>query len=229
MIRQLLKSYRKQVLVDINTQKDLFLADGKACVGNHRRLLQKIRRIMAWARYDHIPVISTCEVFPENNGHEHPPYCIDGTDGQKKISYTLLKDKTSFPADGSTDFPLDILHQNRQIILHNRTQDPFDEPRIERLLTEIDANEFILIGAPAEETVKAAALGLLQRGKKVTVIKDALGSLDKQEAELAVRKMMAKGAKLINTKNIVGSSNLKGIGICDCPLCSQKKHQATSC
>jgi nicotinamidase-related amidase len=219
MIRQLIKKRRRWILIDINTQRDFFLAGGNACIRNHRRVLANVRRMMAWARRNDVRVISTCEVYPNHNGTTGVNYCIDGTDGQKKIRYTLLSNRASFPADGSTDLPADVLRQYRQIVLHKRCVDPFDEPRIERLLSEVRADNFVLIGASAEGAVKAMALGLLQRGKKVSVVVDAVGLLNKREAKLALRKMGAKGAKLIETKKLAGASHLRRVGICGCESC----------
>ena len=219
MILQLFKARRRQILIDINTQRDFLLAEGKVCIRNHRRVLGHIRRMVAWARYKNIPIISMCEVYPDNNGGNAVGYCIDGTVGQKKIRYTLLSNRTSFAADGSTDLPRDIVRRYRQIILHKRCVDPFDEPRIDRLLTEVRANEFILVGASCEGAVQATALGLLQRGKKVSVVVDAVGSHNKREAKLALRKMEAKGAKLIETRRIAGTSHLRHVGICGCERC----------
>lgn len=226
MIRQLLKFRRKQVLIDIGTQKDFFLGDRSTCIRNHRRVLANIRRVMAWARYKEIRIISTCQVYPNNNGGSAVNHCLDGTDGQKKIRYTLVDNRISFAADGNTDLPLDILRRYNQIILHKRCIDPFDEPRIERLLSEIRADNFILIGADTEGAVQAMALGLLQRGKRVAVVTDAIGSHDSREAEIALRKMQAKGAKLIETKNLAGHSHLQKVGICHCQIC-QNKHKKT--
>jgi nicotinamidase-related amidase len=227
MIRQLFKKRRKWILIDVNTQRDFFLAEGNTCIRNHRRILSNVRRMMAWAKHNDIPVISTCEVYPNHNGISEPGYCIDGTEGQKKIRYTLLNNRINFPADGSTDFSADILRQYRQIVLHKRCVDPFNEPRIERLLSEVRADNFVLIGASAEGAVKAMALGLLQRGKKVSVVTDAVGLLNKREAKLAFRKMRAKGAKLIETKKLAGVSHLTGAGICDCESCHRRMKKTT--
>ena len=219
MILQLVKSRRKQILIDIDTQKDFLLAGGKACIRNHRRVLAHIRRVMAWARFQHIPIISTAEVYPNNNGESAIGYCIDGTDGQKKVRYTLLNDRLIFAADGNTDLPRDMLRQHRQIILHKRCVDPFDEPRIDRLLSEVRANEFILVGASLEGAVKMTALGLLQRGKRVTIIVDAVGTHNNKDAKLALRKMETKGAKLVETKKLAGTSHLRQVGVCNCESC----------
>ena len=219
MILQLVRARRRRVLIDINTQRDFLLAEGKACIRNHRRVLAHIRRLIAWARSRNVPIISTAEVYPNTNDEFGVGYCIDGTEGQKKIRYTLLSNRISFPADGCTDLPRDILRRYRQIILHKRTTDPFEEPRIDRLLSEVRANEFVLVGASAEGAVMATALGLLQRGKRVTVVVDAVGAHSQREARLALRKMEAKGARLIETKRLAGTSHLRQVGICDCKRC----------
>jgi len=228
MILQLVKSRRRQILIDIDTQKDFLLASGKACIRNHRRILAHIRRVMAWARTQHIPIISTAEVYPDDNGESTVSYCIDGTDGQKKIRYTLVKDRVSFAADGNTDLPRDMLRRHKQVILHKRCVDPFDEPRIDRLLSEVRASEFILVGASLEGAVKMTALGLLQRGKKVTVIVDAVGTHNTKDAKLALRKMETKGATLIETKKLAGTSHLQQVGVCDCESCRGLNRKTTA-
>jgi nicotinamidase-related amidase len=222
VLLQMVRAKRRQVLVDINTQKDYLLPDGVASIRNHRRVLAHIRRMMAWARMTDIPIISTCEVHPSNGSHDAPPMCCaDGTIGQEKISYTLVRNRISFPADGSTDLPRDMLRRYQQVILHERCIDPFDEPRIDRLLSEVCAAEFILIGACAEGAVKAVALGLLQRDKRVMLIVDAIGYHDNREAKMAFRKMEAKGARLIETRRLAGCSHLRHIGICHCENCQR--------
>jgi nicotinamidase-related amidase len=221
-----MKKRRKYIVIDVNTQKDFFLAGGNSCIGNHRRVLANVRRIIAWARRNNVRVISTCEVYPNGNGASEPGYCMDGTEGQEKIRYTLLNNRASFAADDGSDFPEDVLRRYRQVILHKRSIDPFDEPRIERLLSEVRAENFVLIGASAEGAVKATALGLLQRGKKVIVVADAVGSLNKRESKLAFRKMSAKGAKLVETKKLAGTSHLRHVGICECESCQGRTRKA---
>jgi nicotinamidase-related amidase len=209
MILQLHQKQRWYLLIDVDTQKDFLLPSGRACVRNQTEVLDNIRRVIAWARRENISVISTAEVYPNNNGCSEMSYCLDGTEGQKKVPCTLLNDRVSFPADNKNALPADVLLAYRQVILHKRCIDPFDEPRIERLLSEVEADEFILMGAGTEGAVRATAMGLLHRGKKVRIIVDALGSHNKREAKLALRKMQAKGAKLVETKDIAGASHFR--------------------
>ena len=217
MIRPVITLRRKQIIVDVDTQRDYFLASGKACVRNHRRVLANIRRVAAWARLKNVRMISTAQVYNGNGNGKR--CCLAGSEGQKKIRYTLRERHITFDADGCTDLPRDILKEYDQIILQKRCVDPFDEPRADRVLSELKVSEFILFGATTEEAVKATALGLLVRRKKVTILVDALGYIDKPAAEVALRQIEAKGAIIAETKVLLGTSHLRLIGVCDCDRC----------
>ena len=213
MILPLPQISRRYFLIDVDTQRDFLLAGGGLCTRNHREVLAHIRRLMAWARHRNIPIISIAEAYRERDCTtiSHP---ISDTKGQTKIRYTLLRNRTSFPADGMNYLPADLLLANKQVVLYKRCIDPFDEPRIDRLLSESQAQEFIVFGACTEGAVKATALGLLQRGKKVRVVVDAIGSQNRKEAELALHKMQVKGARLTMTKDLAGISHLRKVGTC---------------
>jgi len=225
MIRPIITLRRKRIVVDVDTQKDFFLAKGKACIRNHRRVLANVRRVVAWARVKNVRMISTSQVY--NGANPEKDYCIAGTEGQEKIPYTIRTKHISFAADGSTDLDRDILKNYDQVILDKRCPNPFSEPRAERMLTELRASEFVLFGATIEGAVKATALGLLVRRKNVTILVDACGCHDRSAAEVALRQMEAKGAKLAEAKALLGSTCLRLVGICDCDRC-QGKMQKTS-
>jgi len=53
----------------------------------------------------------------------------------------------------------------------------------------------------------------------VRVVLDAIGSHNRREAKLALRKMKTKGARLIVTKNLAGISHLRQVGACNCESC----------
>jgi nicotinamidase-related amidase len=191
---------RKRVIIDID-------------IRNHRRVLMNLRRTLAWARVKHLRVISTSMCKPGKNGDSFH------ATGWQKLSYTLRNRKIEFSADNNTDLARDIFTHYDQIILNKRCEDPFDEPRAERLFTELHADELVVIGGLAEGAVVSTVLGLLQRGKRVTVLIDAVGTHDRQQADIAFRKMKAKGAHLAETRDYAGATHLKGTGACDCKLC----------
>lgn len=227
MIRPILNLRKKRILIDVDTQQDFFLAEGRMCVRNHRRVLANIRRVMAWARREHTRVISTALIHHPNDHHE--PYCLIGTEGVRKLRYTLRHRHLVFDADDNTDLPRDNVNGYEQIVLYKRTTDPFEEPRAERILTEAKANELVVIGGPTETAVLKTVLGLLVRQKNVIVVYDAIGSLDKGAAEVALRKMQAKGARLMDTRTLFGASSLRMVHACTCDRCRgrlQKPSQA---
>lgn len=223
MIRPVITLRRKRILIDVDTQKEFFLAAGAACIRNHRRVLANIRRVVAWARLKNVRMISTARVY--DNGTVDRVGCLDTADGAGKISYTVRGRRISFAADGCTDLPRDIFRQYDQVVLEKRSIDPFEEPRADRMLSELRANEFVMIGGTVEGAVKATALGLLARRKNVTILTDAIGSRDKAAAQIALRKIEAKGAKLVETKALLGSSHLRMVGVCDCDRCRGRAHK----
>jgi len=175
---------------------------------------------MAWVRLSNIRVISTVRDFvgvddsTMNVRHD--------LSAQQKLHYTIRNKNISFNADGCTDLPRDIFKRYEQVILHKRRIDPFAEPRADRMLSELRVDEFLIIGALTEDAVKATVLGLLARRKRVTVLTDAIGGRDRGSAEIALRQMQAKGAKLMEVKNLIGTTSLRQVGACGCDRCLGK-------
>lgn len=210
---------RRRIIIDVDTQRDLFLCEGKNCIRNHRRVLKNLRRFFAWARQNKIKCLSTALAFTESD-NQH--YCLNGTEGYRKVSYTKLSKRVIFPADKYSDLRKDIFSSNDQVILLKRSTNPFDEPRADRMLTELKADEFIVVGACVEDAILSTVLGLLQIGKKVTVVTDAVGYHNKDAADIAIRKMQIKGAKLIETKDIAGVGKMELVHACQCERCRGK-------
>jgi nicotinamidase-related amidase len=151
-------------------------------------------------------MVSTVQIFPRNVIYHN--YNIASGLSLKKINCTFHNKHISFDATDYADLPGRILEQYDQVILHKRCFDPFEELRADRILTESEADEFVLIGAPTEGAVRATALGLLHRQKKVTVLVNATGSLNVASGKVALRHMRAKGARLTDTKAFLGHSSL---------------------
>jgi nicotinamidase-related amidase len=194
---------RKYVLVDIDTQKHFFNDAGVVCVRNHRRVLANILRVIKWARLRNVRAVSTVQIFPDRF-----PRCsrrIPEMDGRSKINYTFRKRFTSFDAEDRTDLMPRILDYYDQVIFEKRCFDPFEEPRADRMLSELDAQEFVLVGALTEGAVRATALGLLSRRKNVTVVVDATGSYNRRAGPITLRLLLERGAKLTDARTFLAS------------------------
>lgn len=203
MNRWTIPSGQKRVVIDIDTQRCVFLDNNKAYFHNNGTVLANIQRVMAWTRLKNIYVVSTMQV-PANTAC-HRNFQEEDANGLEKIGCTLRNRRTQFYATDCTDLPIEILEYD-QAIFCKRCVDPFDEPRADRMLTELEADEFILIGSLVEGAIKATTLGLLARQKNVRVLVDATYSGNKRAAKLALRHMKAKGAELTDTQTFLDSA-----------------------
>ena len=62
----------------------------------------------------------------------------------------------------------------------------------------VDA-EYIVFGVVTEYCVRCAAKGLLERGRKVSVVKDAIETLDATDGKKTIEELQALGARMIST------------------------------
>ena len=193
------------VLVDVNTQCDFLAPDGACPVANRAALLPALRRTVAWSKRNHVPVISSidCHRRGELRHARLPAHCLDGTPGQTKIDFTLFGSFVRVEADNTLAVPIDLFRRHQQVIFRKRTTDFFLNPKADRFITQLPAAEYVVAGLGIEGSVKAIALGLIARGKQVSVVVDACGYFDRSEAELTVRLLGAKGATLITVDELM--------------------------
>ncbi|GAH66947.1 unnamed protein product, partial [marine sediment metagenome] len=128
--------------------------------------------------------------------------CLEETNGQKKPAFALLASRASFGPNGNTDLPPRLLRRCQQVIFEKRGADPFEHPKFDRLLTRMQVGEYVVFGLAVEEAVKYTVLGLLARGKQVKLVIDAAASRDTHQAQMALRLMMAKGARVITAREL---------------------------
>ncbi|MHC4388937.1 MAG: cysteine hydrolase family protein [Planctomycetota bacterium] len=210
MIMSLITSRWRRVVVDVDTQRHFFNNCGMVCVRNHRSVLANILRVVNWARLKNVRMISTVQIFPSKY-----PYCyscLADIADQEKVSYTFRKKYASFEAVDCTDLQPGILDRYEQVIFQKRCFDPFEEPRADRMLSELQVDEFILIGALTEGAVKATALGLLSRHKNVTVLVDATGSYNTAVGNITLRLILERGGRLIDTRTFLASARPQTTG-----------------
>lgn len=193
------------VVVDVNTQRDYCAPDGVSRVANLQMMTPALRHMIAWVRRNYTPLISSIESHrtSELTYDGHPPCCIEGTPGQKKLDFTLLRHRTLIQADSTLCCPLDLFNRFQQVVLRKFSEDFLANPKADRLLTQLPAREYILFGVSLEGSIKALALGLLAREKPVTVVVDACGYWIRGTADLAVRQIEAKGARLITVEELL--------------------------
>ena len=193
------------ITIDLNTQLDYCARDGACPVANLNELLPALRRVIAWAKRNYAPVVSSLDSHRQCDmpDDEHPIHCVDGSQGQRKIPFTMFPLCAQIEVDNTLCIPLDLFGRHQQVVFRMRNDDLLTNPKADRFLTQLPAAEFIVFGNSAEYSVKALVLGLLARHKKVAVVADACGYWNKALAELALRQMAAKGARLITVDELL--------------------------
>jgi len=193
------------VILDVDTQRDFFEPNGARRLVNAEQVHRNLKRLMTWARLERLNVISTVRCYrrdrPVPDGGV--PHCLEATRGQRKLRCTLLPSRIRFEADASLDLPPDVLDSHYQVIFEKRLVDPFSAVKADRLLSNLRYDHVLVFGVAAEDAVRSAVLGLLHRGKRVSVVRDAVGFFNPETGELALRQMEAKGAALISTDQAI--------------------------
>ncbi|GJM24493.1 MAG: hypothetical protein DHS20C16_09080 [Phycisphaerae bacterium] len=195
------------VLMDVNTQNDFLREDGSCPVEGREDLVKSLRRMVAWAKRNHAPVISSvdCHRDREMRFARLPAHCVDGTRGQQKIDFTLFGSYVKIEGDNTLVVPIDLFRNHQQVIFRKRTTDFLANPKADRFISNLPAKNYVVYGLGIEGSVKAIALGLLARHKHVTVVVDACGSWCKSDAEQALRLMDAKGIELTTVDQFVST------------------------
>lgn len=202
MILPLPQICRRRFLIDIDTQRNPRLGERDSCIRNNGSVRARVRELIAWARHENISIISTTAFLSDPNPCSVSHH-TDNARSNSEMSPILQYGCGVIPADNMNYLPQSILRNPKHILVQKRCADPFGEPRLDRLFSHAQADQFILIGINTEGAVEATALGLLQRGKNVHVVVDAVGSSNSQTAEYALRKMQVKGARLIGSEELL--------------------------
>lgn len=195
----------QRILLDIETQRD-FLAPGGTCYSPASDAAAKnVYRLFDWARKERLNVISTLlRVRPHEKGPlTDRPHCVDGTDGERKLSRTVLSSHVDLGLRQTTDLPADLFDRYQQVIFEKRNTDLLRHPRAERLFTEMPPATFVVCGVGVAGGIVEATVGLRSRGFGVIVASDAVLELGEPLEEMAWRRMEAKGAVFARTAEIV--------------------------
>ena len=192
---------RNVIFWEVDTQADFMLPGGKLYVPGAERLLPNIRRLTDAARQGRVFLVSH-GCFHTKNDPEFktfPPHCIKGTAGSAYIPEALTEKVVTVPNEATASLPPDLA-QYQQIFLEKQTLDIFESRHADELVKRLEKTaEFVVFGVVTEYCVRLAAKGLLARGRRVSVVKDAIETLKAEDGERAVAELQALGARFITT------------------------------
>lgn len=191
----------KVVFWEVDTQKDFMLPGGKLYVPGAERLLPNIRRLTDAARQGRVFLISHGCYHTKNDPEfqTFPPHCIKGTDGSAFVPEALTDEVVTVPNDVVAELPRDLT-KYQQILLEKQTLDIFQSRHVGKLLKQFGDNvEFVVFGVVTEYCVRFAAKGLLDRGRRVSVVQDAIETLKAEDGQRTVAELQQLGARMLKT------------------------------
>lgn len=193
------------VFVDVDTQADFLLPDGRLYVPGAEKLLPTLARLRDFAEQHNIPVLTSTDAHPTDSREfeQWPPHCVRGTPGQLKVPETLLRKYTIVPQERRTLLTEEELHRYRQWILEKDDLDLFANPQSDDLVKRLDAAQYVVYGVATEYCVQLAVKGLLERKRPVTLLVDAIREIQPEDGQAVLRELEAGGARLAQTEEIL--------------------------
>jgi nicotinamidase/pyrazinamidase len=182
----------KTVFFDIDTQIDFIFPAGALYAPGAEKILPTVAKLNHHAAKHRIPVISTMDAHRENDPEfaQWPHHCVVDTFGQRKPVSTLLENRAIVP-NARCAVPI-----AEQILLEKQTFSALSNVNFSVLLDHFQADRYVVYGVVTEVCVKFAAFGLLETGKRVEIVTDAICALNEENGAKTLADFQAAGGHL---------------------------------
>jgi len=202
---------RDFVFWEVDMQRDFVLPGGRLYVPGAEKLLANIRRLTDAAREGRVLLVSSGDFHapddPEFN--RFPPHCVKGMPGSELVPEALAEKVARVPNEESAQLPADLSNY-QQVLLEKQTLDVFETCHADELVERLGKEpEFVVFGVVTEYCVSCAVNGLLERGRRVAVVLDAIETLKPEEGSIAAEEWQRLGAKLTTTNQALAALNLE--------------------
>lgn len=200
---------RNVVFWEVDVQADFMLPGGKLYVPGAEKLLPNIRRLTDAARQGRVFLVSHGCYHTENDPEfsTYPPHCVKGTPGSRLVPEALAEQVITVPNEPAASLP-DDFSRYQQILLEKQTLDIFKTIHADELVERLGPDvEFVVFGVVTEYCVGFAAKGLLERGRRVSVVRDAIETLNSKDGNRTVAELQSIGATLITTDQALALLN----------------------
>ena len=192
---------RDFIFWEVDVQRDFMLPGGKLYVPGAEKLLPNIRRLTGAARQGKVFLVSHgCFHTPDDPEFKiFPPHCVKGTTGAELVPEALTDKVARVPNDESAKLPED-LSSFQQVLLEKQTLNIFESRHADQLLKRLgNEAEFVVFGVVTEYCVSFAVKGLIERGRRVAVVQDAIETLKPEEEKNTLAEFRRLGARLTTT------------------------------
>jgi nicotinamidase/pyrazinamidase len=180
----------------VDVQRD-FCPGGALAVKHGDKVVPKLNRVIRAFTRASLPVFFTRDWHPLNHmsfkgqGGIWPPHCVKGTPGAEFHS-RLKVPRGAVVVSKGTETGMEAYSG-------------FQGTDLEKLLKETGVREVFLGGLATDYCVKETSLDALDAGLKVKVLEDCVRGVNlcKNDSELALREVVARGARLVTSSDAV--------------------------
>lgn len=190
----------KTVYFDIDTQIDFLFPAGSLYVPGAQQLIPALHRLNHHAAAHGHPLVSSMCAHTENDPEfkQWPAHCVIGTVGQLKPAETLLE-KRAVIGIAPGDYPT---RGAQQILFEKNQLDITTSPNFRPLVTRLAADRYVVYGVVTEYCVRFAALALLETGKPVNLVTDAIQTLRAEDSAKTLDEFTARGGRLATVDEV---------------------------
>lgn len=195
----------KIIFFDIDTQFDFMMPSGRLYVPGAEKIIKSLASLTKAAQRHCIKIFSSVDWHTKADPEfkQFPAHCIKGTNGAKKISATLLKNRAIIKNKKySPKSLLEKIKKASQIIFQKDTYTVFVNPNVRPLLRKVETA--YVYGVALDYCVKACCLGLRKLGIKTYLVKDATKPVNKKQGKQTLKLLRKKGVGFISTRRLAG-------------------------
>lgn len=181
----------KTIYWNVDTQKDFINPDGALYVEGAEEIKPVLKELTQFARENDIKIINTCDWHYDDSEelsdspdfvNTFPPHCMANTDGASFIEETSPKNPSFIEWNVELpSVPLSITSSKELVITKDKfdvfTGNPYSNEVVETL-KRCGYETVVVYGVVSEICVGFAVDGLLKRGFKVRLVKDAIKHLN---------------------------------------------------
>ena len=198
---------RDFIFWEVDVQRDFMLQGGNLYVPGAEKLLPNIRRLTDAARQGRVFLVSHGCFHPAGDPEFRifPPHCLKGSAGSQLVPEALTDKVVRVENEAAAKIP-DDLASYQQILLEKQTLNIFESRHAEELVRRLGSQaEFVVFGVVTEYCVSFAAKGLLERGRRVAVVQDAIETLKPEDGAKTVAELQRLGARFITTEQALNA------------------------
>ena len=193
---------RNLVFWEVDAQADFMLPGGKLYVPGAEKLLPNIRRLTDAARQGHVFLVSHGCYHTKDDPEFaiFPPHCVKGTPGANLVPEALTERVVTVPNERRLPCPLIFRATSRSCWRSRRSTSSRAGTPTNWWSASVPTSNSSCSAWSRNICVRFAAKGLLERGRRVSVVRDAIETLNSEDGKRAIAELQALGARFITTE-----------------------------